>query len=138
MTAVVVGYLNSEQGRAALRHGIAEARLRGARLVVVNSSRGDALVDERYLGEDEIGELHRELDSLDLPSELRQQGVRRSRCVEQDRRQAPRLARLGEDAQALGDEQPLGPPVLLVAQPPRPLDQRVGESGDLARHQNRS
>ena len=35
------------EGRAALARGIAEADLRGTRLVVVNATRGDALVDER-------------------------------------------------------------------------------------------
>ena len=37
------------QGRAALARGITEARVRKARLVVVNTSRGDSLVDERYV-----------------------------------------------------------------------------------------
>ena len=42
---IVVGYIPSPAGHAALTTAIAEARLRGSRLVVVNASRGDALVD---------------------------------------------------------------------------------------------
>lgn len=38
--SIVVGYLKSPEGEAALEHGIAEARLRGARVVVVHSMRG--------------------------------------------------------------------------------------------------
>ena len=45
---IVVGYAPGLPGEAALRRGAEEARLRGARLVVVNSSRGDALVDRRF------------------------------------------------------------------------------------------
>ena len=46
--SVVVGYVPNPVGEAALAHGIAEARTRKARLLVVNTSRGDSLVDERY------------------------------------------------------------------------------------------
>lgn len=38
--SIVVGYLKSPEGEAALEHGIAEARLRGSRVVVVHSMRG--------------------------------------------------------------------------------------------------
>lgn len=72
MSAVVVGYVPSPEGRAALATGIAEARLRGARLVVVNTTRGDALVDDRsVVGESLVG-LQAELEALDVPAELRQ------------------------------------------------------------------
>jgi nucleotide-binding universal stress UspA family protein len=37
MTAIVVGYVDKPEGRAALRRAAVEARLRRARLVVVNS-----------------------------------------------------------------------------------------------------
>lgn len=39
MAAIVVGYVPKPEGRAALRRAAEEARLRGVRLVVVNSSR---------------------------------------------------------------------------------------------------
>ena len=45
---IVVGYVPTPEGRAALDRAVEEARLRGLRLVVVNASRGDALVDARY------------------------------------------------------------------------------------------
>lgn len=42
MAAVVVGYVASPEGEAAIHQGVAEARLRGARLVVVYSDHGAA------------------------------------------------------------------------------------------------
>jgi hypothetical protein len=42
---IVVGYSADPFGRAALEHGIAEAKLRGSSLRVVNSTAGDAYVD---------------------------------------------------------------------------------------------
>ena len=72
MSAVVVSYVPSPAGRAALARGIAEARLRGVRLVVVNTSRGDALVDERYLQGEAREALVAELEQAGMPAELRQ------------------------------------------------------------------
>ncbi len=72
MSAVVVGYVPSAEGRAALDTGIAEARLRGARLVVVNTTRDDASDDDRYLAGDAVSDLQAELDALDVEAELRQ------------------------------------------------------------------
>ncbi|QZY27880.1 universal stress protein [Nocardioides coralli] len=40
MGTVVVGFVPKPEGQAALESGIAEARLRGAKVVVVNSHRG--------------------------------------------------------------------------------------------------
>jgi nucleotide-binding universal stress UspA family protein len=40
MGAVVVGYVPKPEGEAAVEQGIAEAKLRGAELIVVNSHRG--------------------------------------------------------------------------------------------------
>jgi nucleotide-binding universal stress UspA family protein len=45
---IVVGYVPTPEGRAAFDRAIAEARLRRLRLIVVNASRGDALVDPRF------------------------------------------------------------------------------------------
>jgi nucleotide-binding universal stress UspA family protein len=69
---VVVGHVPTPRGRAALDHALAEAERRGARLVVVNSSRGDALVDEEYLQGDPLRRLHDELTLTGVPFELRQ------------------------------------------------------------------
>jgi len=69
---VVVGYLPNQYGRAALAEAIAEARLRGRRLVVVNATKGDALVDTHYASEQGIAELETELASLEEGHEVRQ------------------------------------------------------------------
>ncbi len=69
---VVVGYVPGAPGEAALQHGIEECRRRGARLVVVNSSRGDALVDERFVQGADLRRLQDELTVSGLPAELRQ------------------------------------------------------------------
>ena len=72
MSAVVVSYIPSPEGRAALTCGIAEAHLREVRLVVVNTTRGDALVDERYLQGEARDSLVAELEQVGVPAELRQ------------------------------------------------------------------
>ena len=45
MGTVVVGFVPKPEGEAALESGIAEAKLRGARIVVVNSHRGGSEFD---------------------------------------------------------------------------------------------
>lgn len=72
MSAVVVGYVPSPEGRAALERGVLEARLRKVGLVVVNTTRGDALVDERFVQGEDTTALAAELAALDVPAELRQ------------------------------------------------------------------
>jgi nucleotide-binding universal stress UspA family protein len=72
VSAVIVSYVPSAPGRAALARGITEARFRGARLVVVNTTRGDALVDERYLQGEARDALAAELEQAGVPAELRQ------------------------------------------------------------------
>lgn len=49
---VVVGYIPTPQGEAALSRAESEAALRGAGLVVVNASRGDAYIDRNRLRDD--------------------------------------------------------------------------------------
>ena len=68
---VVVGYIPDKFGDAALEAGIDEAGRRGTDLVVVNATRGDALVDRRYVAEDAWLDLERRLVDLDRPHELR-------------------------------------------------------------------
>jgi nucleotide-binding universal stress UspA family protein len=69
---VVVGHVPTPQGRAALEHALEESRRRGARLVVVNTSRGDALVDEDFLQGEALDRLRAELAASGVPTELRQ------------------------------------------------------------------
>jgi len=71
-SVVVVGYVPNPRGHAALGHALAECRRRGARLVVVNNSRGDALVDPDYVQGEALDELRAELDRSGIPFELRQ------------------------------------------------------------------
>lgn len=70
--SVVVGFIPNRFGQAALAAGIEEARRRDTRLVVVNTTKGDALVDARYVGEEGAGALARELEATGLDHELRQ------------------------------------------------------------------
>jgi nucleotide-binding universal stress UspA family protein len=69
---VVVGVVPNPRGQAALEHAVAEAHRREARLVVVTSSRGDALVDEEYLQGAPLRQLQADLTVSGVPFELRQ------------------------------------------------------------------
>lgn len=70
---VVCGYVPTPQGRAALRAALDEADRRGERLHVVNTSRGDALVDRRYAGEDDLAEVRGLMEESGVPFTLDQQ-----------------------------------------------------------------
>ena len=63
---VVVGYVPSREGEAALSHALEAAEARRSRLVVVNTSRGDALVDRRYAQPDQVDDLRRRLEASGL------------------------------------------------------------------------
>jgi nucleotide-binding universal stress UspA family protein len=69
---IVVGYAPGAPGEAALRRAVEEARLREARLVVVNSSRGDALVDKRFAQGEDIEQVERLLEQADVAWTLHQ------------------------------------------------------------------
>jgi nucleotide-binding universal stress UspA family protein len=58
---IVVGYSADAYGRAALEHGIAEAKLRGTSLRVVNSTAGDAYVDARFAQSTEVTDVNARL-----------------------------------------------------------------------------
>jgi nucleotide-binding universal stress UspA family protein len=71
---VVVGYVPTPEGRAALRRAAEECRLRNTALVVINSNRGgkdlDAAEATRY--EEELAAVRAELDAAGVAHEVRQ------------------------------------------------------------------
>jgi nucleotide-binding universal stress UspA family protein len=74
MSTIVVGYVPKPEGRAALRRGAEEARLRQAKLVVVNSHRGGREFDRDDAMETEaqLQEVRDELSSAGVEHEIRQ------------------------------------------------------------------
>jgi nucleotide-binding universal stress UspA family protein len=72
--AIVVGFVPTNEGRAALRRAAEEARLRSTRLVVINSNRGgkDLSAEEAARYEDELDTVKRELTEAGVDHEIRQ------------------------------------------------------------------
>jgi nucleotide-binding universal stress UspA family protein len=69
---VLVGYVPNAIGESALTAGVAESRRRGERLLVVNMSRDDVLVDARRAGQEQLERVGRDLAELGTPFEVRQ------------------------------------------------------------------
>lgn len=71
--SIIVGYIPTREGRAALRAARAEALLRESKLVVVNSHRGgrDFDADEAQRFEEELGRVQRDLDEAGVEHEVR-------------------------------------------------------------------
>ena len=69
---IVVGYYPAAPGRAALQRAIEEALSRNSRLVVVNSSRGDALVDKRFAQGEDVSQLETTLRESGVEWQLMQ------------------------------------------------------------------
>jgi nucleotide-binding universal stress UspA family protein len=69
---VLVGYVPSPEGEAALRAGIDEARLRGEKMLVVNTSRGDAYADPRFAQEPDLAHVREDLAALGIDFDIRQ------------------------------------------------------------------
>ena len=74
MPTIVVGYVPKAEGRAALRRAAEEARLRSARLVVINSARGGRAFDsdDEVRSEQELDEVRSQLAEAGLSAEVRQ------------------------------------------------------------------
>lgn len=72
--AIVVGYVPTKEGRAALDAAASEARLRNTNLIVINSNRGGKDLDQeeavRY--EAELESIKRELDDAGIEHQVRQ------------------------------------------------------------------
>ena len=72
--AIVVGYVPTKEGRAALRRAADESVLRKAKLIVINSNRGgkDFDGDEAQRFENELTQVQRQLDDVGIEHEVRQ------------------------------------------------------------------
>jgi nucleotide-binding universal stress UspA family protein len=70
---IVVGYVPTPEGEAALTAAVAEARLREEPLHIVNSTRGDSLIDSRFVQEKGLEELRSRLDGTGVVYEIDQQ-----------------------------------------------------------------
>ena len=72
--AIVVGYVPTKEGRAALRRAADESLLRKSKLIVINSQRGgrdyDGAEAERF--ETELNRIQGELDEVGIEHEVRQ------------------------------------------------------------------
>lgn len=67
---IVIGYTADPYGRAALEHGIAEAKIRATSLLVINSTSGEAYVDPAFAREDEVHDVQRHLEECGVAFEL--------------------------------------------------------------------
>jgi len=74
MTSIVVGYVPQPEGRAALDRATEEARLRNARLVVVNSHRGGRDLDGQDAADPNkrLQDVHDQLEEAGVEHEIRQ------------------------------------------------------------------
>jgi nucleotide-binding universal stress UspA family protein len=69
---IVVGYSADPFGRAALEHGITEAKLRQTTLLVINATTGDAYADPRFAQEGEVHDVEDRLNKCGVEFELTQ------------------------------------------------------------------
>jgi nucleotide-binding universal stress UspA family protein len=67
---IVVGYTADRFGQAALDHGIAEARLRDAHLVVINSTTGEAYSDPAFAQPAQARDIKARLATCGVPFEF--------------------------------------------------------------------
>ena len=73
--SVVVMFSPDVFGRVALSYGATEAARRGERLVIVNPTKGDAYVDNKFARDAELTALQTALDRLEVESEVRHEVV---------------------------------------------------------------
>jgi nucleotide-binding universal stress UspA family protein len=69
---IVIGYIPNAYGEAALAAGIEEAKRRNTGVLVVNASKGDTMIDSKYVGESDWANFQNRLDELDVPHDVRQ------------------------------------------------------------------
>ncbi|EWT00180.1 universal stress protein UspA [Intrasporangium oryzae NRRL B-24470] len=68
---ILVGYIPTPQGEAALTAAIAEAKAHDESVLVINMSRDDKLVDAHRAPEADLGRLDEELSESGVPHEVR-------------------------------------------------------------------
>ena len=69
---VIVAWAPDVYGSVALDWALDDAERRDRGIVVINASRGDALVDDRFAFDDQLSELERRLTESGRPHEVRQ------------------------------------------------------------------
>ena len=84
MGTIVVGYVATAEGRAALTRGVEEAKLRSSRLIVANSNKGGHSLDrdEALRLEAELGQVRADLEATGLDFDVR--GLVRGQEISQD------------------------------------------------------
>ena len=87
---IVVGYVPTPEGEAALSAAISEAQRREEPLHLINTSRGDVLADKRYASEDALDQVRARLDRTAVPHEIHQL-VRGKEAAEELVEEADRL-----------------------------------------------
>ena len=72
--SIVVGYVVTPEGRAALRRAADEAQVRSTKLIVVNSNKGGAALpaEEAMAYESELADIGARLSALGIDHEVRQ------------------------------------------------------------------
>ncbi len=68
---IIVGYSADDYGRSALEHALGEAKEKGERLVVVNATSGNSLVDTGFAHESEIAAVTERLGAEGIDVEVR-------------------------------------------------------------------
>lgn len=67
---IVVGFVPTPEGRAAIRAAIVEARQHSESILVVNSVTGDARVDRAFASEKDLAQVRVQLDDSGVPFEI--------------------------------------------------------------------
>ncbi|TCM38219.1 universal stress protein [Kribbella sp. VKM Ac-2568] len=69
---ILVGYVPTAEGEAALDAAAAEAKLRGASVLLLNTSRGDSYIDTRYANQAELDAAQARLRELGVEVTIQQ------------------------------------------------------------------
>jgi nucleotide-binding universal stress UspA family protein len=73
MATIVVGYVPSPEGEAALERAVSEAQLRHATLIIINSQRGGRTADyhELALTDEQVQAIHDQMHAAGIEHEVR-------------------------------------------------------------------